>query len=122
MGDLPEDVWQGEEEKGYGRVERREIRTAPGLEWLEGREAWEGLTTVVQYRTFRTQKGKETVQIDRYYISSGDFSAEEFLRYIRGHWPIENHVYIYEVSGYRDSNGNQRNKKHPVGKVDPETG
>jgi hypothetical protein len=35
---------------------------------------------------------------------------------------VGNHIYIYEVSGYRDSNGKPRNKKHPVGKVDPETG
>jgi hypothetical protein len=35
---------------------------------------------------------------------------------------VGNHIYIYEVSGYRDANGNPRNKKHPVGKVDPETG
>jgi hypothetical protein len=27
IGELPEDVWQGEEEKGHGRLERREIRT-----------------------------------------------------------------------------------------------
>jgi hypothetical protein len=35
---------------------------------------------------------------------------------------VRNHIYIYEVSGYRDSNGKPGNKKHPVGKVDPETG
>jgi hypothetical protein len=35
---------------------------------------------------------------------------------------VGNHVYIYEVTGYRDSNGKPRNKKHPVGKLDPETG
>jgi transposase len=35
---------------------------------------------------------------------------------------VGNHLYIYEVSGYRDSNGKPRNKKHPVGKVDPQTG
>jgi hypothetical protein len=35
---------------------------------------------------------------------------------------VGNHIYIYEVSGYRDANGNPRNKKHPVGKVDPQTG
>jgi predicted transposase YbfD/YdcC len=91
--ELPDDVWQGAEEKGHGRVERREIRTVTGLEWLEGRGAWEGLTTIVQSRAFRTVKGKETVQSDRYYISSGDFSAEEFLKYIRGHWSIENQLH-----------------------------
>jgi hypothetical protein len=35
---------------------------------------------------------------------------------------VGNHIHIYEVSGYRDSNGKPRNTKHPVGKVDPETG
>ncbi|MDR2786479.1 MAG: ISAs1 family transposase, partial [Treponema sp.] len=33
------------------------------------------------------------VQTDQYYISSGDFSAEEFLKYIRGHWSIENQLH-----------------------------
>jgi predicted transposase YbfD/YdcC len=88
--EAPEDVWQGCEEKGHGRIERREIRTVAGL---EGREAWEDLTTLVQYRTYRKQKGKETARTDQYYISSGDFSAEEFLKYIRGHWPVENQLH-----------------------------
>jgi hypothetical protein len=35
---------------------------------------------------------------------------------------VGNHVYIYEVTGYRDSKGKPRNIKHPVGKLDPETG
>jgi predicted transposase YbfD/YdcC len=91
--EMPEDLWQGAEERGHGRLERREIRTATGLEWLEGREGWEGLRTIVQYRTYRKVKGKATVQTDRYYISSGDFTAEEFLKYIRGHWSIENRLH-----------------------------
>jgi hypothetical protein len=65
IGEMPGDIWQGGEEQGHGRVERREIRTVTGLEWLEGREAWEGLTTIVQYRTFRKVNGKETVQTDQ---------------------------------------------------------
>jgi predicted transposase YbfD/YdcC len=64
-----------------------------GFEWLGGREAWEDLTTLVQYRTYRKQKGEETVQTGQYYISGGDFSAEEFLKYIRGHWPLENQLH-----------------------------
>jgi predicted transposase YbfD/YdcC len=88
--EVPEDAWQGSEEKGHGRIERREIRTVAGFEWLEGREAREDLTILVQYRTYRKQKGKEIVQTDRYYIPGRDFSAEEFLKYICGHWPVEN--------------------------------
>jgi predicted transposase YbfD/YdcC len=91
--EVPEDVWQGGKEEGHGRIERREIRTVAGLEWLEGREAWKDLITLVQYRTYRKQKGKETTQTDQYYIPGGDFSAEEFLKYIRGHWPVENQLH-----------------------------
>jgi predicted transposase YbfD/YdcC len=86
-------VQQREEEQGHGRIERRKIRMATGLEWLYGREAWGGLQIIVQYRTYRRQKGKETAQTDRYYIWSGDFSAEEYLKYIRGHWSIENQLH-----------------------------
>jgi hypothetical protein len=35
---------------------------------------------------------------------------------------VGRHVYIYEVSGFRDENGRPRNTKHPVGKLDPDTG
>jgi predicted transposase YbfD/YdcC len=89
--ELPEDIWQ--EEEGHGRVEVREIRTVRRLEWLESRETWQDVKTIVQYRTFRRQKRKETVQTDRYYISRGDFSAEGFLKYIRGHWSVENQLH-----------------------------
>jgi predicted transposase YbfD/YdcC len=62
IGELPEDVWQGKEEKGHGRVERREIRRVTGL---EGREGWQDLKAIEHYRTFRRQKGKEMVQTDQ---------------------------------------------------------
>jgi hypothetical protein len=58
-GTVDEDTWQGEEEKGHGGIERREIRTVRDLEWLEEQEAWQDITTIVQYRTFRQEKGKE---------------------------------------------------------------
>jgi len=38
------------------------------------------------------------------------------------HMFVGKHEYIYEVTGYRNENGKPRNKKHPVGKVDPVTG
>jgi hypothetical protein len=73
-----------ENQKGHGRIERREIRTATGLWRMYGREVWGGLETIIQYRTYRRKKGEETVQTDHYYLSSGDFSVAEFLKYIRG--------------------------------------
>jgi transposase len=35
---------------------------------------------------------------------------------------VGTHIYIYEVTGFRDAQGKSRNKKHPVGKIDPVTG
>jgi hypothetical protein len=54
--------------KGYGGIERVEIRTVTDLEWLEGREGWQDITSIVEYRRFRREKGKERVQMDNYYI------------------------------------------------------
>jgi predicted transposase YbfD/YdcC len=47
----------------------------------------------LEYRTFQREKGKESVQTDRYYISSGDFSADGFLKYICGYRSIENQLH-----------------------------
>jgi predicted transposase YbfD/YdcC len=77
--EVPKDVWQGGEEKGDGRIERREIRTVAGLEWLEGREAREDLTTPVQYQTYRREKGKETEQTGQYYLRGGGGDRAGFL-------------------------------------------
>jgi predicted transposase YbfD/YdcC len=90
IDELPEDLWQGEEEKGHGRKERREVRTVTDIEWPGNKAAWQDVKTLIQYRTFRTVGGKGTVQTDRYYISSWDFGAEEFLKYIRGYRLVEN--------------------------------
>lgn len=35
---------------------------------------------------------------------------------------VGRHTYLYEVTAYRDEQGRPRNKKHPVGKLDPVTG
>jgi predicted transposase YbfD/YdcC len=91
--EMPQDVWQGTWEKKHGREEKRELRTVSDLDWMENRESWQDLKTIVQYRVFRKEAGKEMVQTDHYYISSGDFNADEFLKYIRGHWSIENNLH-----------------------------
>ncbi|MDR2071243.1 MAG: hypothetical protein LBP81_07520 [Treponema sp.] len=70
----------------------------PGQAATEGKrlERREDLTAVIQYRTFRRGKGKETVQTDRYYISRGDFSADEFMLTYRKRKQPER----WEVRGY----------------------
>jgi predicted transposase YbfD/YdcC len=63
------------------------------LEWLENKTLWQDVKMLVQYRSFRTVSGKQTAQTDHYYISSEDCGAEECLRYLRGHWSIENQLH-----------------------------
>jgi predicted transposase YbfD/YdcC len=45
---------------------------------------------------------RETAQTDRYYISSGGFLAEEFLKYIRRHWSIENQTHWMPDTVFRE--------------------
>lgn len=85
------DYWSSGPEKGHGRIERREIRVA-NANWLEDKEAWQDIQTIVQYRCIRTENN-QTSQYDRYYISSFATSAEQFLYLIRNHWSIENKLH-----------------------------
>jgi predicted transposase YbfD/YdcC len=91
--DLPEDVWQSDWERKHGRVEKREIRIVTDIEWLFNKEKWKDLKTIIQYRTYRQEKGKQMVKTDQYYLSSADYYADEFGKYIRGHWSIENRLH-----------------------------
>lgn len=86
------DSWKSRLEKDHGRIEKREIRAVSAIEWLEGREAWKDLQTIIQYRCIRTENNI-TTKCDRYYISSFDTTAEQFCYLIRNHWSIENRLH-----------------------------
>jgi predicted transposase YbfD/YdcC len=90
--ELPEDVWISEEETGHGRKERREVRTVTDLDWMEGKQDWQDLRSIIRYRCWRTVNGEQRVT-DRYYISNADMEAGECCRYLRGHWSIENQLH-----------------------------
>ena len=63
-------------------------RTVTDLEWLHGKEGWDGLKTVVRYLCWRNG-----VRSDLYYISSAQMSALEFYECVRGHRSIENRLH-----------------------------
>lgn len=86
------DYWKSSLEKGHGRIETREITSVSNIDWLEGKEAWKDICTLIKYRCKRTENDKTTVY-DRYYISSFDTSAEQFCYLIRNHWSIENKLH-----------------------------
>lgn len=79
-------------EKGHGRIEERELWMTSNLEWLEGRDKWEGLQSLICVRSTRHEKGKTTVE-KRYYISSLRTTAQRIGEVIRLHWGIENKLH-----------------------------
>jgi len=90
--DEPVNLWKSEAEKNHGRIEMREVRTTSKLDWLEGRQTWLDLQTIIHYRCTRIENGVTSCN-DRYYISSFDTSAEQFAYLVRNHWSIENRLH-----------------------------
>jgi predicted transposase YbfD/YdcC len=111
--EIPEDVWQPPEERGHGRIERREVRTVTDVDCVESKDSWQNLQTIIQYRTIRTEKDK-TVQTDSYYISSANFYAEEFGKYIRGHWSSENKLHWCLDVAFREDACRARKNNSPL--------
>lgn len=106
------DRWQSGVEKCHGRIEMREILTA-SAEWLECREQWKDIQTLIQYRCTRETNGIKTVSV-RHYISSFDTSAEDFGAIIRGHWSVENNLHWMLDVVFREDCARARKDNSPL--------
>jgi predicted transposase YbfD/YdcC len=111
--DRPDDRWESSLEKDHGRIERRSVTTVTGLSWLEGKEAWEDLRTLIRYRCSRTVREQTTVT-DHYYISSTNASAEIYGGFIRGHWSIENGLHWMLDVAFREDASQVRKDNGPL--------
>lgn len=78
--------------KGYGRVECRELYVTDDIDWLPMKKDWVNLKSIVMVKSFRTIDGK-TSEERRYYITSHLPIAEKIARATRNHWGIENKVH-----------------------------
>jgi predicted transposase YbfD/YdcC len=75
-------------EKGHGRIETRRCSLIRDLKWVEAKEEWTGLRTIV--RMYRKREiGEKTEEETTYYITSSDAGAEKIANIIRSHWGIE---------------------------------
>lgn len=84
------------EDKGHGRLEKRQVTVTSDLEWLTQKDAW-GLQSLIEVRSERRINGV-VEQATRYYGSSRRAEAKKFSVWVRNHWSIENSLhYIMDV-------------------------
>jgi predicted transposase YbfD/YdcC len=79
---------------GHGRIEKRTCKVINDLTFLDGKEGWKNLKTVIEIESeVENKKTGVKSHAKRHYISSLDVSAEEISAAIRAHWSIENNLH-----------------------------
>ncbi len=78
----------------HGRIETRKCDTIDDLRFLDGKEQWTGLKSVVRISSCVYNKKKATQTKDiRYYITSLSANSKKLNQAIRSHWSIENNLH-----------------------------
>jgi len=96
-------------EKGHGRLEKRSCEVLHNLRWIEGKEEWKDLRTIVKISSERTILASNQVSQEvRYFICNQEFSAEKILEAVRSHWGIENTLHWTMDVVFNEDN--QRNR------------
>ena len=72
----------------HGRIERRKYWITSDIQWLEGKDNWQGLKSIGMSITESTS-GEVTTREARFYISSLDADPKLFGNSVRSHWGIE---------------------------------
>jgi predicted transposase YbfD/YdcC len=98
-------------EKGHGRIEERRCWVTAEIDWLEGKEKWKNLKSIVMVEAIREVIGGRKTVERRYFISSLEANAELALKYVRGHWAIENNLHWCLDIGFREDANQVREAK-----------
>jgi predicted transposase YbfD/YdcC len=80
------------EEVRGGRHEARTCCVIKNLSGIRDARLWVGLTAICMVTSERVVNGVPTSEV-RYYIGSVDATAEEYMKWVRGHWGIENSLH-----------------------------
>jgi predicted transposase YbfD/YdcC len=93
--------------KDHGRIEIRECWATDKLDWLEGRERFNGLSSICVVKSQRTI-GEQTGTRYLYYISSLPADAEQLAHLVRAHWGIANSLHWILDLAFREDECRKR--------------
>lgn len=96
----------GSKNCAHGRIEKREIYTTEDIDWLEQKEEWKNLKSLIMVKSERIIPGQSASIEKRYYISSLPANALRAASTIRGHWGIENRVHWILDVAFREDEQN----------------
>jgi predicted transposase YbfD/YdcC len=85
--DVTSSTWETLD-KDHGRIEKRQCLAVKVPKWLSQRMRWRGLKSLIRLES-QVYRGSTKSTSIRYYISSLELHACEFMRIIRDHWRIE---------------------------------
>lgn len=81
---------------GHGRIETRVCTVISDFQFLNKNETtWKGLNQIIKVESTREFKNsdRKTENATRYFISSLEEKPENYQRYIRSHWHVENKLH-----------------------------
>lgn len=83
-----------EDDFGHGRVERRKCTVITDLKFLDEKDKWEDIKSIIKIESERYIKSSGKKQTEtRLYISSLNENAKSLNAKIRNHWSIENNLH-----------------------------
>ncbi len=98
----PDIGYHREWSEGHGRDEFRRCWATSDLSWLEGREEWKDLKSVVMVESERFVGDRLSVET-RYYLSSLENDAKLLNESVRSHWGVENSLHwVLDVTFQED--------------------
>jgi predicted transposase YbfD/YdcC len=105
-----EDSYSQHLDKGHGRSEIRTCRVISNLNYVDEKENWQNLKSIVKITSERIIGDSHTTQ-DRYYISSLEDDAAYFNQAVRAHWGIENQLHWQLDVGFGEDYNTTRDRR-----------